>query len=332
MHVLAFADALFGAVLNRSTPQGCEELMPFTGCSTVSGSLPGVAAQRTGTAILQGMRGLAPAGPHGKIQDAISSGAASEGTSGSTEGGSKASDPDASVQSSSTTGDEASATARGSTKPFVAPVLQSAEEYYRARGIIAQGQPGTADDAAQQEERTEKEGSKAAAFVEPQLQSAEEYYRQLGLISGEAPLTQGEGGAAEADSAAGEVGEQSVGSNEEVEAEEEPSWNAAASGKGTAQPLGDAAESLESVMAADAMRQGQSAERDPAEPLEIVLGDDAGELPAAWYNDVPRSAGAPEEPFWNAAGKARVIVKRQTAKEGEVGVVEARHLLHVRQR
>ena len=272
------------------------------------------------------------AGNREGTQDKMSPGAASEGTSGSAEGVSETPDADTPAQGSSTSGDRAPAPARGSAEPFVEPVLQSAEEYYRAQGVIAQGQPGTEDHPGLKEESSMEEGSKAAAFVEPQLQSAEEYYGQLGLIPEKSPLTQDGGGDAEAEPAAGGVEEQSVGSSEGSETEEEPSWNAAASGKSIAQPLDDAAETLERAIMSDALREGQTAERDPAELLEIVLHEDAGELPAAWYNDVPSSAGAPEEPFWNAAGMARVIVKRQTAKDGKAGVGEARHLFRLSQR
>ena len=230
----------------------------------------------------------------------------------------------------STSGDDTSPKMGGSGRPFVEPVLQSAEEYYRARGVITEGQPGAEDTPDLQEKASGDKGSQAAAFVEPQLQSAEEYYRQLGLISGEAPSAQGKAAGSEAEAAVGD-GEQESGTAEEPETEEEPSWNLAASGKGTAQPSDDTEGALEDAMLPDALQEGQTAERDPLEPLEIVLDDDAGELPAGWYNDEPRFAGAPEEPFWNAAGQARVVVKRQTGKKGNGGVNEARHLLRTRQ-
>ena len=296
----------------------------------------------------------------------LSPAARSGGTTGRGDSGSNASGTDAAAQRFSASGSETPATASGSGAPFVEPVLQSAEEYYRARGIIPQGQPGTEAKPDSAEDPSRKSDSRSAAFVEPRLQSAEEYYRargiigqaqpeikdnpdmgangpmrevdgkaaafveprlqpaeeyykQLGLISGEAPLAQEEAGESEAEAAAGD-GEQ--------DSEEEPSWNVAASGKGTGELPGDAAGS---AALADARQEEQAAARDPVEPLEIVLDEDAGELPAAWYNDVPRLAGAPEEPSWNAAGKARVIVRKQTAKEGE-GAVSSdtrRHLLHL---
>ena len=298
----------------------------------------------------------------------LSPAAGSEGISGSGEGGGNASGAEASAQRSGTSGDERPAVAKGGAAPFVEPVLQSAEEYYRARGILPQGQPSTGETPDLAEEPSQEPDSKVAAFVEPELQSAEEYYRargiighaqpgaeakpdlaeeplqrvdgkvaafvepwlqpaeehyrQLGLLSGEAPSAQEETGDSEAQAAA---------EDEEQGSEEEPSWNAAASGKGIAQLPHDAAAS---AVLADTLLEEQTAERDPAKPLEIVLDDDAGELPAAWYNDVPTFAGGPEEPSWNAAGKARVIVRKQTAKEGRRAILSDthRHLLHRWQR
>ena len=265
------------------------------------------------------------------IQLELSPAPTSESASESTAVGSQASGAAAPSQSSSTSGDETSPKLGGSGKPFVEPVLQPAEEYYKAQGLLPQGQPGTEDKANPQEEASVGEGSPAAAFAEPQLQSAEEYFRQQGLISGEAPSAQGEAADVEVKAAAGE-GEQAPGTTEDLYTEDEPAWNLAASGKLPAQPADDGAGVLEDAMLSDALAEEQLAERDPAEPLEIVLHEDAGELPAGWYNDRPRSAGGPEEPFWNAAGKARVIVKRQRGKSGSGGVTEARHLLRARQR
>ena len=277
------------------------------------------------------MNGADLAGNTGDNKLELSPAPSSEGASASTEVDTKASDAGSPTEGTSTSGDDTPPKMGGSGKPFVEPVLQSAEEYYRAQGIITEGQPGAEDTPDLQEKPSGDRGSQAAAFVEPQLQSAEEYYRQLGLISVEVPSAQGEAAGSEAEAAVGD-GEQGLGTAEEPETEEEPSWNLAASGKGTAQPSDDAEGALEDAMLPDALQEGQTAERDPLEPLEIVLDDDAGELPAGWYNDEPRFAGAPEEPFWNAAGQARVIVKRHTGKKGNGGVNEARHLLRTRHR
>ena len=277
------------------------------------------------------LKGATLAGKIGGAQLQLSPAAESPETSESREGESQASATDASIQGSSTSGDETLKTARGGKRPFIEPVLQSAEEYYRARGIITEGQLGAEDKPDLEEKPSEEKGSKAAAFVEPQLQSAEEYYRQLGLTSEEAPSAQGEAYDAEAEAAAEDEGKVQ-GSDGELDTEEEPSWNLAASGKLPAQPSDDAAGASESAVMPEPLQEGQAAERDPAEPLEIVLDDAAGELPAGWYKDGPRSAGGPEEPFWNAAGKARVVVKRQTGKKASNGVTEARHRLRMRQR
>ena len=276
------------------------------------------------------LKGATLAGKIGGGELQLSPAAESPETSESPEGESQASATDASIQGSSTSGDETLKTAGGGKRPFIEPVLQSAEEYYRARGVITEGQLGTEDKPDSEEMPSEEKGSKAAAFVEPQLQSAEEHYRQLGLTSEEAPSQQGEANA-EAEAAA-EDKEKVLGSDGELDTEEEPSWNLAASGKLPAQLSDDAAGASGNAVMPEPLQEGQAAERDPAEPLEIVLDDAAGELPAGWYKDRPRSAGGPEEPFWNAAGKARVVVKRQTGKKASNGVTEARHRLRIRQR
>ena len=208
------------------------------------------------------LKGATLAGKIGGAQLQLSPAAESPETSESREGESQASATDASIQGSSTSGDETLKTAGGGKRPFIEPVLQSAEEYYRARGIITEGQLGAEDKPDSEEKPSEEKGSKAAAFVEPQLQSAEEYYRQLGLTSEEAPSAQGEAYDAEAEAAAEDEGKVQ-GSDGELDTEEEPSWNLAASGKLPAQPSDDAAGASESAVMPEPLQEGQAAERDP---------------------------------------------------------------------